>query len=336
MGQKFFRENTAWLMSCLMDKIDTRTRRFLHKILSYATMPAGRLHQSLVSKNLFHAEAVGTGIVFIVGAPRTGTTLLYQILTNMINVGYLSNLFYHSLLSGIVLHERIFGSRPHNNFTSDNGRTRRWIDVNESGKFWYQWYPKDVPKLTDEILFGIDFSTMVGTIRNIQLKLKKPLVFKNQTSSQRVRSFARLFPGSIFVHVIRDPLPVARSIIRQRRRFLGSQEKWLSLKPENYEEIKDLDYVEQVVRQIHGVDGMIRSAFDELNTNRCMTVRYEDLDKQWSDITRGVLKKLSRFGRAEKRWDARSLEIIINNTKQDTDTDFEAREIAQRIKQEYG
>jgi len=328
-----------------MDKIDTRTRRFLHKILSYATMPVGRLHQSLIRTDLQENAATHTGIVFIVGAPRTGSTLLYQLLTNMLNVGYLSNLsnlFCHSLLSGMVLHERIFSARPHNNFSSDNGRTRRWIDVNESGKFWYQWYPRDVTKLTDEILSGIDFSPMVGIIRNIQLKLKKPLVFKNQTSSQRVRSLASLFPDSIFVHVIRDPLPVARSIIRQRRRFLGSQEKWYSFKPENYEEIKDLDYVEQVVRQIHGVDGMIRSAFGELNTNRFMTVRYEDLDEQWPDITHEVLKKLSRFGPAEKRFgpaekrqEARSPEIIINNTKLNPDTDFEARAIAEEIKQVY-
>lgn len=326
-------------MSCLMDKIDTRTRRFSHKILSYATMPVGRLHQSLISTDLQENMAAQTGIVFIVGAPRTGSTLLYQLLTNMLNVGYLSNLsnlFYHSLLSGMVLHERIFGARPHNNFISDNGRTRRWIDVNESGKFWYQWYPKDVPKLTDEILSRIDFSPMVGIVRNIQLKLKKPLFFKNQTSSQRVQSLARLFPDSIFVHVLRDPLLVAGSIIRQRRRFLGSQEKWYSFKPENYEEIKDLDYVEQVVRQIHGVDDMIRSAFDDLDTVRCMTVRYEDLDKQWSDITHEVLKRLLRFGPAERRRGARSPEIIINNTKLNPDTDFEARAIAQRIKQVYG
>lgn len=322
-----------------MDIIDTRTRRFLHKILSYATMPVSRLHQSLISTDLQDDPATHTGIVFIVGAPRTGSTLLYQILTNMLNVGYLSNLsnlFYHSLLSGMMLHERIFGARPHNNFSSDNGRTRRWIDVNESGKFWYQWYPRDVPKLTNEILSGIDFSPMVGIIRNIQLKLKKPLVFKNQTSSQRVRSLACLFPDSIFVHVIRDPQLVAGSIIRQRRRFLGSQQKWYSFKPENYEEIKDLDYVEQVVRQIHGVDGMIRSAFDELNTNRCMTVRYENLDKMWPDITREVLKKLSRFGPVEKRRGARAPEIKIQNTKLNPDTTFEAHAIAKKIKQVYG
>lgn len=322
-----------------MDKIDTRKRRFLHKILNYATMPVGRLHQSLISTDLQEIRVAHTGIVFIVGAPRTGSTLLYQLLTNMLNVGYLSNLsnlFYHSLSSGMVLHERIFGARPHNNFSSDNGRTRRWIDVNESGKFWYQWYPKDMPKLTDEILSGIDFSPMVGTIRNIQLKLKKPLVFKNQTSSQRLRSLANLFPDSIFIHVIRNPLPVARSIIRQRKRFLGSKEKWYSFKPENYEEIKDLDYVEQVVRQIHGVDDMIRSAFDKLNTNRCMTVQYEGLDKQWLDITHEVQKKLLRFGPVEKRLGARAPEIDIQYTKLNPDTTFEARAIAKKIKQVYG
>lgn len=322
-----------------MDKVDTRTRRLLHKALSYATMPAGRLHQTLISKGLSHDKAVGTGIVFIVGAPRTGTTLFYQILTNMLDVGYLSNLsnlFYHSLLSGMMLHERIFGSRPHNNFLSDNGRTQRWIDVNESGKFWYQWYPKNVPFLTDEMLSGIDFSPMLGTIRNIQLKLKKPLVFKNQTNSQRVRSLARLFPDSIFIHVTRNPLPSARSIIRQRRKFLGSPGKWYSIKPENYDQIKNLDYVEQVVRQIHGVDNMIKRAFNELDGNRVITVRYEYLGKSWPDVIHQVINKLSRFSPVKKRLGACLPEIKIRDAGLGSEDDVETRAIEERIKQVYG
>ncbi|MFW6134492.1 MAG: sulfotransferase family protein [Elusimicrobiota bacterium] len=320
-----------------MTVIDTRTRRFLHKILSYAALPAGRLHQTLNLKDLTGSDDFGTGIVFIVGAPRTGTTLFYQILTNMLNVGYLSNLsnlFYHSLLSGMMLHERIFGARPHNNFSSDNGRTKGWNSVNESGKFWYQWYPKDICCLTDEMLSKIDFSPMVNTIRNIQYSLKKPLVFKNQTNSQRVSSLARLFPDSIFVHVVRAPLPTVKSIIRQRRRFLGSVDKWYSIKPDNYEQIKGLDYVEQVVQQIYGVDRMIQGALDDLDEERWIRVRYEDLCKFWQDSVHKVKNRLELFSPVHERQGARTPKIKTHGIADDDGA--EVRAIAKKVMQIYG
>ena len=316
--------------------IDTKIRRLYHRILSYAVMPAGRLCQSLVCKDLARAE-IETGIVFIVGAPRTGTTLFYQILTNMLNVGYLSNLsnlFYHSLFSGMMLHDRIYGDRPHNNFTSDNGRTRGWINVNESGKFWYQWYPKDACSLTDDVLYEIDFSSMVNTVRNIQHRLKKPLVFKNQTNSQRVASLAKLFPDSVFIHVVRDPFPVAKSIIRQRKRFLGSVDNWYSIKPVNYEQIKDLDYVEQVVRQIHGVDRMIEHALQRLEPERWMKVDYEDVRGSWPDAVAQAKDRLERFGPVYDRRGALSPDIRCGGGSVEKDEADVV--IAETIKQIYG
>ncbi|MFW6271764.1 MAG: sulfotransferase family protein [Desulfosalsimonas sp.] len=322
-----------------MEKIDTRARRFLHKALSYATVPGGRIYQHFGSKNNGFTGSDITGIVFIVGAPRTGTTLFYQVLTNMLNVGYLSNLsnlFYHSLMTGMVFHDRLFGARPHNSFISDNGRTRRWIDVNESGKFWYQWYPKDTPCLDDEVLAGTDFSEMVSTIRRIQARLGKPLVFKNQTNSQRVSSLARLFPDSFFIHVTRDPLATAKSIIRQRKRMLGSPEKWYSIKPENYEQIKNFDYVEQVVRQIYGVDQMIKRDFAQLDADRCMTVKYEDLGQKWPVIVDAVQDRLTRFCPVEKRSGAQAPEIKIKHISPGQVDDPEIRTIKEKIEQVYG
>ncbi|NDY74106.1 hypothetical protein DO021_12805 [Desulfobacter hydrogenophilus] len=320
-----------------MNKIDTKTRRLVLKVLSHSLMPAGRLFQGVSVKDLLCLDTARTGIVFIVGAPRTGTTLFYQILTNLLDVGYLSNLsnlFYHSLFSGMVLHDRVYGNRPHNNFTSDSGRTRGLISVNESGKFWYQWYPKNVCSLTNDMLSGIDFSSMVNTIRNIQHRLKKPLVFKNQTNSQRVASLAKLFPDSVFVHVVRDPLPVAGSIIRHRKRFLGSVDKWYSIKPDNYEQIKDLGYVDQVVHQLHGVDRMIEHALQGLDPKRSLKVDYEDICRSWPDVVSEVKKRLELFGPVQERRGALSPEIRFEGApveKDDVDIMIE-----KKIRQIYG
>ncbi|ABW67634.1 sulfotransferase family protein [Desulfosudis oleivorans] len=319
-----------------MDKIDTKTRRLTLKVLSHISWPPGRLYQGVTIRDLVDSRTTDTGIVFIVGAPRTGTTLLYQVLTNMLDVGYLSNLsnlFYHSLFSGMVLHDKLYGDRPHNNFSSDNGRTKGWASPNESGKFWYQWYPKDVSCLTEEMLSGVDFSPMVNTIRNIQDRLKKPLVFKNQTNSQRVASLAKLFPDSVFIHTVRDPFPVADSIIEHRQRFLGSTDKWYSIKPDNYEQIKDLDFVEQVVRQIHGVDSMIDRAFQELDQDRWVRVRYEEICKNWPEVVEQVKGRLKRFGPVHGRKGASSPVIRMQDVPVETDMQ---KAIIESIRKVYG
>jgi hypothetical protein len=62
--------------------------------------------------------------VFIVGAPRSGSTLLYQLIVVRFDVGYLSNL--HCRLYGAPsLVERMAGRRlePPAVFSSDHGRT---------------------------------------------------------------------------------------------------------------------------------------------------------------------------------------------------------------------
>lgn len=321
-----------------MDRIDSRLRRVVNRALSYAALPVGRLYESVIAADFYESGQGQRGIVFIVGAPRTGSTLLYQILTNVIDVVYLSNfanLFYHSLLTGMILHQKVFGARPHNSFVSDNGRTRRWIDPSESGKFWYQWYPKDIPRLSENILAEVNFSRMVRTIRSIQCRLEKPLIFKNQTNSQRVSHLARLFPDSIFIHVTRDPFSVARSIIRQRRRFLGSADKWYSIKPEDYEEIRNLDYVEQVVKQIYGVDDMIRRAFANLETDRCLTIRYEELPATWQNMVDEVRARLSRFGRVEERLGACPPKITPRNAKPNIRMDRESNAIVETIRKIY-
>src|SRR5690242_9126044 len=59
--------------------------------------------------------------VFIVGTPRSGSTFLYQLLTNQFDVAYIDNLaarLADVLPLAMWVSHGCFGSKPHNSFTS--------------------------------------------------------------------------------------------------------------------------------------------------------------------------------------------------------------------------
>jgi len=284
--------------------IDTKARRIRRKIISECTRIIYPFDKYVKADAAIKINQNENGIIFITGAPRTGSTFLYQILTNQLDVVYLSNLsnlFYHSLCTGILLHDKFFGSWPHDSYTSDNGRTRRLIEVNESGKFWYQWYPKSDQIIQEEDLSQEQKEQLQSILWAICNRFKKPLVFKNQHIAHRIGSLAGIFPGSIFIHIKRNPYSTAESIIRHRKRFGGSKDAWYSVKPPQYEEIKNLDYREQVVRQIYGVDQMIEKQLSGLPEYGKLTVDYEQLEENWTDIVEKVYDMLTRFGNVKYR-----------------------------------
>ena len=95
--------------------------------------------------------------VFIVGEPRTGSTIFYQIITNYFNVAYPDNLvnFYRrNAFIGFALSKFIFNGRAHNCYSSNFGNTDNCglHAPNEFGQFWYRWLPRDRHFVTSETI----------------------------------------------------------------------------------------------------------------------------------------------------------------------------------------
>ena len=81
--------------------------------------------------------------IFLIGAPRTGSTLVYQGITNSLDVKYIDNLMdilHRNLFYGAKVSNFLFDSKPHNCFKSRFGNTFKYglHAPSESGRFWYQ------------------------------------------------------------------------------------------------------------------------------------------------------------------------------------------------------
>ena len=83
-------------------------------------------------------------LVYIVGVPRSGTTLLSQMLCGYLPVGYINNLIARFWLKpsvGIRLSKTVLGeeARRHITLRSTHGTTEGASSPHEFGYFWRHW-----------------------------------------------------------------------------------------------------------------------------------------------------------------------------------------------------
>lgn len=205
-------------------------------------------------------EAPRHPIVFIIGAPRSGSTILYQALTQYLRVAYITNLacwMHRNLLLGMALSQWLLRGRAHDTDESSFGVVAGWRSPAECGEFWYQWLPRDRH-------FVDEHETPAEAVRTIRAHLvaivnhcDQPLVIKNLNAGQRMRLLARAVPEARFIHCEREPLWNAQSILQARRINHTPDDGWWSIMPPNYRELLQLEVPERVVGQIHSIERQI-------------------------------------------------------------------------------
>lgn len=243
--------------------------------------------------------------VFIIGAPRTGSTILYQALTNLYDVLYIDNLvcrFHRNLFSGFRISNRIYGATPHNSFRSYHGRTEGAHSPSECGQFWYRWLPRDhhfidydeiTPRMVEEI------RREITAIINY---FDKPIVFKNLNAGQRMRLLTKCFPEARFLFITRHPLQTAQSILKAKRRAGFSDHDFWSIMPPNAYELTQIDWDEQIVKQIYFLEKQIVKDSSLAGPNNFFTIHYEDLSIR-------LVEKLAEELGLEKRKNPQTPEI---------------------------
>ena len=223
-------------------------------------------------------------IIYVVGAPRSGTTLLSQLLSRYLPVGYINNLIARFWLRpsvGIRLSRMLLGedARKGIAFESTHGVSPHVCGPHEFGYFWRAWLRLDespTHHLTPALLAGLDAQGLQrALVHEILSGFRAPTVFKNVICGLHAEYLTRLHPRSLFVHIRRDAYATAASILQSRKERYGSYAAWWSLKPSDYLAIAALDDpAAQVARQ---VVSSLRGFERELSAPnvRAVTVDYE-------------------------------------------------------------
>ena len=244
-------------------------------------------------------------LIYIVGAPRSGTTLLSQLASRFLDVGYINNLiarFWRRPSVGIQLSRLVLGGsgREQIAFESEHGTTAGVAGPHEFGYFWRHWLQLDAQPthhLSTAALQNIDRAGLRAALEDeILAPFGTAVVFKNVICGFHAEALTQIHTPSVFLHIVRDRDATCRSILKSRAQRFGSHDAWWSLKPSTYAEIAAFDDpAAQVVRQADDC----RSEF-ALELGRpgvsALTIEYERLCREPRQVIRDIADRVAATG----------------------------------------
>lgn len=238
--------------------------------------------------------------VFILGTPRSGSTLLAQVLTDTFNFGFISNR-HCDLFGNLTLAERLFcpaRKKTMSDYQSTHGWSADPYAPAECGEFWYRFFrrkPAYVPREEVSARKMVCFRHSVAALTNLQ---NRPLLFKNLYASLRLGPITQYFPEALFIINLRDEIDTGHSILQGRMRMHGNYETWRSVEPPEIDKLKTLPAYQQVIEQIRRINGLINNDLIQYNIpdKQILTTRYEDLCKNTHKVVKQVETFLNQNG----------------------------------------
>ena len=221
--------------------------------------------------------------LFVFGLPRSGTTLTHQMLTWALDVGYVTNVmarFWLAPYAGAIVSRAVLGDTRDGSFTSDYGKSVDPAGGHEFAYFWQHWLGiRDIDDLLD--FSGdserADWDGVAAAVRRVRAAFDKPLVFKTNYAAQFLPAFARTFPMPLFVHVRRDPLDVALSILEARRRYYGDTSTWWATYAPEYKALAAQPVAEQIAGQVAGLSRAYAAQIATAPAELTVELDYEEL-----------------------------------------------------------
>lgn len=276
-------------------------QKSIHKLLS--TMEERILASSSAYKS--------TPPVFILGAPRSGTTLLYELLVTCYHFSYFTNLanrFFMTPLAVSSLSDH-FKQTWHGNGVSSFGSLKGLGAPNEAGALWNRWIPefgylgeRDYESRR-EALF--ESASVIAALQGIH---RAPFINKNVMHSVHIRLLNAAFPDCLFIDLRRDMRANVRSIVRARNKGGGPAldvDGWWSVRPRHIEAWLGLSMEEQACAQIEMLRRDAEGAFALIGEQRRVVINYEDICRNpesslkqiaaFIETTSGKLKRRLEF-----------------------------------------
>lgn len=240
--------------------------------------------------------------VFIIGLPRSGSTVTYQAISKYLKVGYITNIaarFWQNPCVGIQLSREIVGDgREHVTHFSNYGNTESASDPHEFGHFWKRWVYSGLggsDELSEAQLGEIDWHGLGEEIQRMMTVWLAPMVFKQLRLGLFAGRLSRELKKARFVILRRSKSEIAVSVLKCRRRRYGTDAEWFGLKPHHYKELQKKPPLEQIIEKINYLDELLSRQTMQISPERYRCLEYREL----IDAPAESLRKLAEFFNVE-------------------------------------
>lgn len=239
-----------------------------------------QLFNSVIDLPRLHPE-----IVFIVGAPRTGSTLLYLLMIRRFKLSFFPNFvnddFHENPAVGMLMWLHIYHSPLGITLENRYGHTVGPFQPSEGTRIFKKWF--EDPAISQHLSDTLDFLACV---------LPAPLVIKNAWNCFRITRLAAEYPSAKFVWARRGLEAAAISDLSARYVTQGSPSRWTPVVPPNAEKLSVLPYAQQVVENQRSFEQEICHGLWDLDPSRWTEVWYEKLIEDNDEVLRGIGERL--------------------------------------------
>ena len=217
----------------------------------------------------------------VVGAPRSGTTLLYQLVASGLEVGYVNHLVaatWRAPVYGLRLSRKLGLDRPGSSFQSSFGRTSDVREPHEFGYFWNERlrYP-DLCERPPAHEAEVDWAGLRRVLVNMAHAAGAPVAFKPMLLLWHLETMLEHMPRTCYVWIRRDPAQTALSLLAMRRSLFGSLDRWTSLRPGGPDSFADEPPWRQVAAQVVLLERTLERASARLGPEHVLALRYEEV-----------------------------------------------------------
>lgn len=232
--------------------------------------------------------------VHILGAPRSGTTLVSQLIPSFLPFGHINNLiaaFWKAPVYGVELSNKLLGNNYKSNFQSDFGRTSGINEPHEFGYFWnYHLKYEQLQQKAQEHEKNVDWHRLSVLLKNITHSYQRPVVFKSFLAGFHSHKLYSQLNKTGFIYLKRDLVDNTLSILKLRKELNGDPAIWGSIKPRQYEVLKNLTVYEQIVGQILCLEHEYMTQLENIPNKNKIIASYEEICANPSSF----LKRISR------------------------------------------
>jgi len=222
--------------------------------------------------------------IFIMGPPRSGTTLIRQLVAWAIPTSYFTNLTraswttlgYPLPVTTAILVKWLKLTKWSPSFESEYGFTPGIGRPVEGGDIWnYYFQTYNAPVEPEEISIErqhLIYQAVAATERIFDL----PFVNKTVDLSVRIRALVKIFPTALFIQVERNPLDVAQSLLKAGMYDFPDRE-FFSTRPKECEDLSNKSKVEQVCEQVYYIGKNIAFERSVVGEDRFLKVTYKNV-----------------------------------------------------------
>lgn len=223
--------------------------------------------------------------IFILGLPRSGTTLLSQVITHHLNIYCTNNLmarFWMTPLVGAFLSKIILGERKAKDFQSVFGKT---ADISSPHEF--SWFWQEQMKINNfhnlniqKKLLEIDWDGFKSVIFNMNKIMEGGIVFKPlEYAGYFLDGFDKNFNKKIFLYIDRDSADISFSLAKARLDYYKDINVMWGSVPPDFDTLKDLPFGEQIAGQIFHLRNMYLDNLKKVDPVQVIRITYKNLCK---------------------------------------------------------